>query len=412
MKKTRRRQMLLLLPLLALLMQSCLGLGGSGSNSTSNFKKATTSNGSSIGINTTNQAIFKGKIYFTLDRNLYYLDGSRQLHQLTHGMDVRDPAVSPNGQWIAFIIRHDDIAHGDYSDLALMPASGGPIKILRTGAGQYIPNPPYPAPISTHHWYAQPSWAADSTHLLFLSDLQKATWPANVIGVNAFLLDLQVFSLSINDPNTVQIVAYASYGAGGDQEPSYRPGHPDQIVYTHYEYDSSQTNVITQIYLEDPNAIVNNQGKGYHPGIFSFDPAVAITPATANVANFDPAFSPDGNYLAYVRTMDATHMGLYIMPVPNGVTQNPNDPTVAKEALQPYNQSSLIVEGQYVSQPVWSPDGNQIMYITYTNNTFDLWLANVAPDPKTGMYTMKGNPVRLTDTGGHLDADSRPFWTA
>ncbi len=414
MKYPKQWQTLLLLPLLALLMQSCLGLGsssGSKTTNTSNFNRTKTSNGTSIGINNTSQAVFKGKMYFTIDRNLYYLDGSRQLHQLTHGMDVRDPAVSPNGQWIAFIIRHAEATTGDYSDLALMPASGGTIKILLSGQGKYIPNPPYPAPLSTDYWYAEPSWAADSTHLLFLSDLQKADWSAQQLGVNSFLLDLQVFSISINDPTTTQIVAYAAYGAGGDQEPSYRPNHPNEIVYTHYQYAPNQIDLYTQLYMEDPNAIINNPGKGYHPGVFPFDPSVAITPATTAVANFDPAFSPDGNYLAYVQTVSTTKMTLNIMPVPNNVTQNPNDPTVQQQALLPYQQSVTIFSGQFVSQPVWSPDGKQIAFINYSNGALDLWLANVTLNAKTGKYQLQGSPVQLTDTGDHLNADSRPFWT-
>jgi Tol biopolymer transport system component len=105
-------------------------------------------------------------------------------------------------------------------------------------------------------------------------------------------------------------------------------------------------------------------------------------------------------------------MSIYTMSVPNGVTQNPNDPTVAKTAVQPYNKSSKLITGSpYVSQPVWSPDGKQIIYMGYTNNTFDLWLANVVKDPKTGAYSMQGSPIQLTNAAGHLDAESRPCWT-
>lgn len=414
MKYAKQWPTLLLLPLLALLMQSCLGLGssnGAKTTNTSNFSRTKTSNGTSIGINNTSQAVFKGKIYFTIDHNLYYLDGSRQLHQLTKGMDVYDPAVSPNGQWIAFVIRHSSANTGDYSDLALMPVGGGTIKLLLSGKGTYIPNPPYPAPLSTDYWYSQPSWSADSTHLLFLSDLQKADWSSQQLGVNSFLLDLQVFSISINDPTNPQVVAYAAYGAGGDQEPSYRPGHPDQIVYTHYQYAANQTDLYTQLYMEDPNAILNNPGKGYHPGVFPYDPAVPITPATTTVANFDPAFSPNGDYLAYVQTVSNTEMTLNIMPVPDNATQNPNDPAVQQQALLPYQQSTVIYQNQFVSQPVWSPDGKQIVFVNYSNSALDLWLANVALNAKTGKYQLQGNPVQLTDTGDHLNADSRPFWT-
>jgi Tol biopolymer transport system component len=105
-------------------------------------------------------------------------------------------------------------------------------------------------------------------------------------------------------------------------------------------------------------------------------------------------------------------MGLYIMPVADGLTGELRPtPDIEQKALAPYQKSSLIVTSLYVSQPIWSPDGKQIAYLTYSNNAFNIWLANLTVDPKTGAYTMKETPVQLTDAGGHLNADSRPFWT-
>jgi Tol biopolymer transport system component len=319
---------------------------------------------------------------------------------------VRDPAVSPDGKWVAFIIRHPN-----YSDLAIMPSNGGEIRIVLSGNGQFEANPGF-APKSTHNWYAQPSWAEDSKHLLFLSDLAKSTQGPGP-GINAFLLDLQVFEISIENPKaSLQAIAYANYGDGGNRDASYRPHHPDQVIYTHYAYDTSNTKQLIQLFLEDANAITNNPGK-YRPGAtgYEFDPAVALTPATPDLANLQPAFSPDGNAIAYVRRLDATRMGIFVMPVAENVTQNPNDPAVVKKALAPYGKSTLLVSGQYIGQPTWSPDGTKLAYIGYNNNVFDLWMANLSKNAKSVKYSLKGSAIQLTDTGGHLDADSRPFWT-
>jgi WD40-like Beta Propeller Repeat len=404
-KQQKFWQMFCLLALLALSLQSCLGIGGSSNTKKGDFQSKHTNGGNSLGVNSAAQALFKGSIYFTYDRNLYVLNGNKNLTQLTQGMDVRDPAVSPDGKWVAFIKRYPD-----YSDLMLLPTAGGKPRLLRTGVGQYIPNPnsPMGAPQSTAIWYAQPSWQ-DATHLIFLSDLAKFyTNP----GVDSFLLDLQVFEISIDDPTAVpQTLAYANYGAGGDRDASYRPGHPDQIIYTHYAYDSTGANQLTQIYLEDPNAIVNHPGK-YRPGAtgFAFDPGIAITPPEQ--ANLQPSFSPDGSTIAYIRRIDDSHMGLYLMPVPaENVTQDPNNPVIIKQALEPYNQSVLIQEGLYISQPFWSPDGTQLGYLSYNNDVFDIWLMHMARNPKTNLLAAKDTPIQLTDTGGHLDGDSRPSWS-
>src|SRR6266700_355990 len=401
MKQFKQWQIVVLLLLVALSLQSCLGIGG-GNNG---FQTKSTG-GTQIGVNQTDQAIFQGKIYFTLNRSLDTLDGKHDIKNLTRRLDVRDPAVSPDGKWVAFIIRHLN-----YSDLAIMPSNGGTIRILLSGNGQFVANPGF-APKSTHNWYAQPSWGQDSKHLLFLSDLAKSTQGPGP-GINAFLLDLQAFEISIKKPKaTLQAIAYANYGDGGNRDASYRPHHPDQVIYTHYAYDTTNTKQVIQLFLEDANAITNNPGK-YRPGAtgYEFDPEVALTPATPDLANLQPAFSPDGNSIAYVRRLDATHMGIFVMPVAENVTQNPNDPAVVKKALAPYAKSALLLSGQYISQPAWSPDGTKFAYIGYNNNTFDLWMANVSKDAKSGKYTIKGTPIQLTDTGGKLDADSRPFWT-
>jgi hypothetical protein len=404
MKKYKLWHLCLLFIIMALGLQSCLGIGSSNSNFTT---VATTSKGDQIGVNSDDAATFKGKIYFTLDHNLYVLDGSKTLHQLTKGLSVYDPAVSPDGKWLAFIARYQN-----WSDLDMMPVGGGAVKILRTGYGQYVPNSASDVPKSTAFWYAQPAWSADSQHLLFLSDWAKTYADP---GVDAFLLDLQIFSISINAPTaTPQEVAYATYGDGGLRDPAYRPGHPDQIVYTRYSYDAAtRIHQRIGIYLEDPNAIANNPGV-YRPGTpgLEKDPAVEITPDIDDLANLEPSFSPDGNTIAYVRRETAGNDSIYTMPVPNNVTQNPNNPTMEKEAEQPYNQSAKLITGApYGSEPVWSPDGKQIIYMGYTNNTFDLWLANVAKDAKTGAYSVQGSPIQLTNAEGHLDAESRPCWT-
>ena len=403
MKKHRFLYTAFTLLLLSLSLQSCLGVGSSNTTNSNNF--TTTGN---IGINNTDQAVFKGKIYFTLNHNLYVLDGTRTPRQLTRGLIVTDPSISPDGKWIAFTTRYPN-----YSNLIYMPVNGGPLHMVIGGGGQF-----YTAAgdgTNNYYWIAQPTWSPDSKNLLFLSDLQKQFYWKNLGAPfsNAYFSDLQIFSLPIGQPlltanqvtATVQAVAYASFGDGGDRDPMYRPHHNDQIVFTHYAYDPTGTQQIIQIFLENPNAIANNPGT-YNP---INDPAVPLTPANTNQQSMQPAFSPDGNSIAYIRRQSSTSMGLYVMPVANNVTQDPNNPAIEKQALQPFNKSTLIVAGQYVSDPVWSPDGKQIAYFAYNNNVFDIWLANVHVD-KAGIYRITGSPIQLTSANGQLDGDSHPFW--
>jgi hypothetical protein len=63
----------------------------------------------------------------------------------------------------------------------------------------------------------------------------------------------------------------------------------------------------------------------------------------------------------------------------------------------------------HLSEPVWSPNGKQLAYYSFANNTFDLWIVQVNADVKTGSYHLQGNPSQVTSGG--VDAASHPVWT-
>jgi Tol biopolymer transport system component len=290
----------------------------------------------------------------------------------------------------------------------VVSTSGGKVRVLRSGAGKFYYSGPFLH--NTYVWYAQPSWSADSSTLLFLSDLEKENWYTQT-GEQAPMLDLQVFSIPFNDPTAKPTdVAYATFGDGGNRDASYRPGHTDQIIYTHYTYDAAtRTQQQIQLFMENPDTISQHPGV-YYPGSpgTGYDPGIAITPTSAQV--IEPAFSPDGNAIAYIRR-NSTTMSLYVMPTPpNDITATPNDANTEKLALQTYQkESSHLLTQLYIQQPVWSPDGTQIAYITYTNNAFDLWIVGVTHNAQTNKYSIKGSPIQVTSGG--VDGESRPVWT-
>ena len=389
-----------LLLLVALSLQGCLGIGD---NTAPSGKTITTNSGGKQV--TVAQNLFKGKIYLTIDHNLWAITGNGDNTELLHSGDIYDPAVSPDGKWIAYIEKFKN-----YSDLDLIPSSGGRVKVLKTGNGHFYPDPVDPTiEKNTFSWFMQPEWSPDGSHILFLSDLQKNFVWANLGGLFAgnYFLDLQVFSIPFNNPSAnPQALAYASFGDGGDADADYQPQHsnPQVITYTHYAYDQTGTQQVDQVFIADANAIND------HPDLYTplQDSGVAITPPA--VENIQPAFSPDGNAIAYIRRESVTQMGLWIMSMPSpSVTVTPNSPTSEKQAMAPYFASMRILGGLYISQPIWSPDGKQIAFFQYTNNEFDLWVANVNHDPKTGRYSLQGTPQQLT-TGG-VDGSSRAFWT-
>ncbi len=387
---------LLLLALVALSVQGCFGFGGGATGK----QVGTGTNGQQV---TVKQDTFKGTFYLTIGHNLYAIKGDGSSHELVNTGNVYDPAVSPDGKSIAFIAKSQQ-----YSDLDLVSTAGGQVQVLRTGnKGGFYYNGPF---VHNHYyWYAQPAWSPDGSHLLFLSDLEKEDWYQQT-GIDAPMLDMQVFSIPISSPAIKpQDVAYASFGDGGNRDESYRPGRSDEIIYTHYAYDAAtQTQQVIQLFMENPNAISQRPGR-YYPGApgGGFDPGIAITDGKAQ--DLQPAFSPDGNAIAYVQR-DNNQMSLNVMPVPpDTITQTPNDPNAAKLAVQAYQtQSSHLLSSLYIQQPVWSPDGKQLAYTTYNSGGFDLWIVNVNYNAKTGVYTAQGSPTQVT-TGG-VDGEVRPVW--
>ena len=95
MKRYTPLSSLLLMLALAFILQGCLGIGG---NTTPNGTTITTnSNGNQVSVV---QNLVKGKIYFTIDHNLWVTDGKNNTREIMAGGNISDPAVSPNGKWI------------------------------------------------------------------------------------------------------------------------------------------------------------------------------------------------------------------------------------------------------------------------------------------------------------------------
>lgn len=399
---SRRYLFCCMLTLLALSLQACLD-GDPQSNSSISEQ---------VQVNTSQAARFQGKIYFTLDRNLSVLGGDGHLAQLTKNMDVRDPAVSPDGKWIAYVRRFKNYADLVYQ--ATNPADQT-VHIVITGKGSYQPGGDGE---NDFYWFAQPSWSADSQQLLFLSDLHKDYYWKHLGSpyANAPFLDLQVFSLPATASLTVQEaieqarpIGYAVYGDGGNRDPSFRPHYPEQAIYTSYRYDAGGVRQVVQIMLIDVALMSGLQRWNYHPGQ---SPAIPLTPDRPDLVNFQPAFSPDGQAIAYIRRENATAMSLYVMPVATTIDQsstfNPDNTASSKPAWEMYAKSTRLLTQSFISQPVWSPDGKHLLYYSYNENHFELWQLEVIRDAATDSYHLKtDSPILLVQAGKHLNADVR-----
>ncbi len=110
---------------------------------------------------------------------------------------------------------------------------------------------------------------------------------------------------------------------------------------------------------------------------------------------YDPAFSPDGQYIAFTGRPDYRVNDLFIM------TRD------GKNATQITNTGAARA-------PVWSPDGKKLAFLAaFEGAQFNLYAMDVSsPPPGTPLTALNfGKPEKLTDEKG-IDARSGLSWTA
>ena len=170
----------------------------------------------------------------------------------------------------------------------------------------------------------------------------------------------------------------------------------------------------------------------------SFDPATGklITlkaPEIAPLGHQDPAWSPDGHYLLYVKNARDGARGAPVIMRYDTVTEknvaitgpgytspswSPDGRFIAATRTTSFGTDVVILDARNGSEllrvtsdggsfdPVWSPAGDAIAYLSIASGVTDLWSAAVTT---TGAPALHGDPLQLTIAAG-LDAASRPGW--
>jgi TolB protein len=291
-----------------------------------------------------------GRLLFVQGGNLWLwqADAGRQL---TTSGNAYQPAWSPNGLRIAYIQRETS-----FSDLLVIPAEGGqPLRLTEDGPDSSVYS--YDR-IYASIWALYPAWSPDGQTIAFASQAGPPSGqPAAEFRISLFATPAAAgggrTQLYADDSGHVGRLAYAPDG----QSIAFAYGPAGEGVPTIHRYLTASGSAAPL------------------PG--------------APEQSYDPAFSPDGRWLAYAARANG-RTDVYAMPASGG------------PAIQLTSMGSARA-------PAFSPDGAQLAFLAIApgGNSFDLWVLDLQPGADGALQP--GQPRQITQ-GMALDADSGVAW--
>ncbi len=268
------------------------------------------------------------------------------------------PEWSPDGRRIAYVERGES-----YSDILLTTPNGNQQDRLTRNSSEFPPRSH--ERIYDSMWAFYPTWSPDGETLVMASQ-----YSTPIPGDSAIEYNLSLFRIPLETEQREQL----------------------------YANDNAHT--ITPTYTPDGNAIVYTnislRGDGQQQ-LYRLDldtGEVAAYPG-APIRSYDPAFSPDGNWLAFVaRNNERTD--IWALP---GNASDGSDP-------RPQRLTDLGM----VRAPAFSPDGSMLAFLALPagGQWFELWVTDLESNNE-GVLLAR-NARQLT-TGMQIDPDSGLSWT-
>ena len=299
---------------------------------------------------------FPGMIVYAKAGNIWVQRG-KDVKELTTGGNDSMPSFAPDGKTVYFVRTVNGIGHwpsgGVVRDYQMTIPNV--MKVATDGSGdaiQVVGGKVSKNGWTWQSWIREPVLSPDGETLAMVSDRPDPS-RSDVV--------LQFYDTTTKKTTVPNL---AEESPLGHQDPAWRPDGK-VLLYVHN----------------------GRNGARGTPAIYRWDVAKGKAAALTGPGYLEPAFSPDGRYVAATKTSSFGN-DLVILDASNG-----------REILRLTNDGSSWA-------PVWSPLGDSIAFLHIKGQIVDLdlvRLSGAAPN-----WTVK-DVIALTEVSG-LDGESRPAW--